>query len=196
MERRRSVSPTTGTIGDGPLGLSLTASRFEWAERRRASRRCRARPRGGRCLGDSGRSRQNFRVDKPETAPAILRRALETACLRLSPWRSRGRTQWSRRSAAIRCSWPWQAGLLESRRVVTHHLGMEILVATRARSRPQRECRRRESRQRTRSSLRARRRPPLDRATVGPANSARRLFEYERRGIVWRDHGPTPMSLA
>ncbi len=162
-----------GTIGDGPLELSLTATRFEWAERPRASRLRRARPRAGRRLGDPGHPpAENFRMTDRKPFPQFSGALWKAACLRLSPRRSRGPTQWSRRSAAVPCCWHGGSlGLTSSRDASSRH-------GNSAGDRRDRDAsasgRRRESRHRTRSNLRARRRPPLGRATVGPANSARR----------------------
>lgn len=89
------------------------------------------------------------------------------------------------------------AGLLEGRHATTHHLGMDLLDATGA------------------GAVNARVVDDGDLVTgagvssgldlslyllereIGPqvARAVEELFAYERRGIVWRDHGPVPAGL-
>jgi len=89
------------------------------------------------------------------------------------------------------------AGLLEGRRVVTHHLGMDLLEATGA------------------IPIQARIVDDGDLITAGGvtsgldlglyllerelgpriAHAVERLFDYERRGTVWRDSGLDPITF-
>lgn len=92
---------------------------------------------------------------------------------------------------------PAMAGLLEGRPAVTHHLGMDLLDATGTRA------------------VRARVVDDGDLITgggvtsgidvalhvverfVGPqiAHAIEEMFEFERRGVVWRDTGPVPLTF-
>jgi transcriptional regulator GlxA family with amidase domain len=127
--------------------------------------------------------------------PAILARTLDTDLPDLI-----ARTM-VRESATLACVCggsliPAMAGLLEGRPAVTHHLGMDLLEATGTRA------------------IRARVVDDGDVITgggvtsgldvalhiverfIGPkvAHAIEDMFEFERRGVVWRDTGPSPMD--
>ncbi|MCW2865010.1 MAG: glutamine amidotransferase [Actinoallomurus sp.] len=88
------------------------------------------------------------------------------------------------------------AGLLEGRHASTHHLGMDLLDATGVRAVHARVVD--DGDLVTAAGVTS----GLDLALyllereVGPkvAHAVERLFAYERRGVVWRDHGPTPST--
>jgi len=91
---------------------------------------------------------------------------------------------------------PAMAGLLEGRHAVTHHLGMDLLDATGTCAVPSRVVD--DGDLITSGGVTS----GLDVAIsvverfVGPkvAQAIEKLFEFERRGVVWRDVGPTPIA--
>ncbi|MFD9224240.1 DJ-1/PfpI family protein [Streptomyces sp. NPDC060064] len=89
------------------------------------------------------------------------------------------------------------AGLLEGRNATTHHMGMDLLDATGVRAVPARVVD--DGDLVTGAGVTS----GLDLALyllereVGPkvAHAVEELFSYERRGVVWRDQGPTPAAF-
>lgn len=89
------------------------------------------------------------------------------------------------------------AGLIEGRHATTHHLGMDLLDATGAVSVPARVVD--DGDLVTGAGVTS----GLDlglyllERELGPriAHAVERLFAYERRGVVWREHGPAPAAL-
>ncbi|MEV0973954.1 DJ-1/PfpI family protein [Microtetraspora glauca] len=89
------------------------------------------------------------------------------------------------------------AGLIEGRHATTHHLGMDLLDATGAVSVPARVVD--DGDLVTGAGVTS----GLDLALyllereLGPriAHAVEQLFAYERRGVVWREHGPAPAAL-
>jgi transcriptional regulator GlxA family with amidase domain len=92
---------------------------------------------------------------------------------------------------------PAMAGLIEGRPAVTHHLGMDLLDATGTRAVAARVVD--DGDLITGGGVTS----GLDVALhlverfIGPqiAHAVEELFEFERRGVVWRESGPTPVIL-
>lgn len=133
--------------------------------------------------------------DGPDTIPALLGRAIETGlaeCLRFA-------LDCDDITIATVCGGSLVlalAGLLGDRFVVTHHLGIEILGATGAKPIQARvvEDGRLISGAGVTSGLDVG--FHLLEKLLGPrvANHVERLFEYERRGTVWRSEGIVPVQ--
>jgi len=89
------------------------------------------------------------------------------------------------------------AGLLEGRHATTHHLGLDLLDATGAHAVHARVVDDGRPRHRRRRHLGTDLGLYLLEREVGPriAHAVEELFAHERRGTVWRDHGPVPAGL-
>ena len=146
--------------------------------------------------GASGRVTAPSGDDDTDTIPILLARTMETALPALIGQALDDPTV----IVATVCGGSLalaMAGLLEGRRVVTHHLGMDLLEATGA------------------IPIQARIVDDGDLITAGGvtsgldlglyllerelgpriAHAVERLFDYERRGTVWRDSGLDPITF-
>jgi transcriptional regulator GlxA family with amidase domain len=132
----------------------------------------------------------------PETIPAILARTLDNEL--------RGVVERTMKhpTCVLACVCggaliPAMAGLLEGRPAVTNHLGMDLLDATGTRAVAARVVD--DGDLVTAGGVTS----GLDVALhlvdrfVGPriAHAVEELFEFERRGVVWREVGPTPLPI-